>query len=273
MNTAQSHWQSDDGEAVPVRVHGAQAETAAVPLSSVSRRPAAIVGIIAVLAMGVAAMNMGGGFTAQVGGETVIRITASGFTPKSVTVAPGATVRWRNDDAIPHILASGTLNTEETSPLESLPIFPGEEYAAVITADAQPGTYDYISRTSDFNGTVIVQGDEADQAPPDAMPEPPVTNRPPANTPPPVRPPSTTAPRSAAHVPVNPYTVDKAGIRRQAMTGAAMGGPAQPQTPPPAMTQTKTKPAMQPASGPASGALILAVVMGVWVLWRKTLHA
>lgn len=278
MPNIQPQWQSDDGDAVPVRIAknatDAPVTGDAIPLSAVSRRPAAIIGILVAVAMGAVALNLQGTFTAQVVSETVVHITADGFDPQSISVTPGGKIRWRNDDAIPHIIASSTLNTKETSPLESLPIFPGEEYVTTVKQDMPPGNFDYISRTSDFNGTIVIDDPSAVS---DAMesssgmevaaPQIPTKGSSSSRSLPRVNLPTTASVAGTTTVPVNPYTADKVGIRTTTTT--AIGGP----VPPPAITKTVTKPAAQPTSGSGAFVVVFMATFSVWMLWRKALVA
>lgn len=166
MTTLHPHWHSTEDEQ-PARVQAQQARQQrqtrpaarrqAIPLHSVSRRPAAVLGILLSLGLGYAAYNGMTGLTGQLAAEPDIRITRDGPVPPSFSVSPGKSITWRNDDEIPHILVSETLRTSEGL-LDTPAIFPGATHTVTITAATEAKSYDYISRTSeDFAGTIVVQ--------------------------------------------------------------------------------------------------------------------
>lgn len=169
------HWQNDErpvrvtaraSSPAPVQQPAAKAQPQVV---SVSRRPAAIAGIL--LAGGILLSVYGAGdllkgalpSDAPAAGSTgaLVTITDKGFVPPSVTLHPGDTLTWQNNAAIPYLLSSDTLKTTD-GPLQTSAIFTGATLSVTVAADATPGSYNYISLTSAFSGTVIVTtGDTA----------------------------------------------------------------------------------------------------------------
>lgn len=89
--------------------------------------------------------------------RSTVHITASGFSPESVTVAQGGTVTWINDDSIGHWPASDPHPIHTNLPgfdaLKSLK--QGESYTFTFTKQDTWTYHDHLlpSRT----GTVIVQ--------------------------------------------------------------------------------------------------------------------
>jgi plastocyanin len=167
MSNLHPHWDTTDADeqSVPVRI---KEKTVRVPPSSkkapqVNRFPAAVFGIIAIAAAGFVVFD-GMDFLQ---GQSVINakdvhITANGLQPELVMVKPGENIRWFNDDAIPHILASDTLRDEDGEPFETTAIFPGSDHVFAIPAGTTPGSYDYVSRTSpSINGTIEVTSTQA----------------------------------------------------------------------------------------------------------------
>jgi plastocyanin len=78
-----------------------------------------------------------------------VRIDNFTFTPSTVTIAPGTSVKWTNHDDVPHtatsttkVFKSPTLDTDDT-------------YAFTFT---KPGTYPYFCAVHPhMTGTVIVK--------------------------------------------------------------------------------------------------------------------
>lgn len=124
----------------------------------VSRRPAAMVGVLVVVAIGYSLFQGFGGLLGQVTSDAVtVTITKDGFTPQEIDVAPGQSVVWKNTDSIPHILFSDTLKISNDQPFQSSPIFKNGELKVVIPALIELGDYDYASRTkTDFKGIIHV---------------------------------------------------------------------------------------------------------------------
>ena len=162
------HWQDDEQ---PVEVHAKEPEPQASEESdapqgvAISRRPAAIVGMVAVIGIG---FTLFGGFDAlegQVAGsQNSIAITTRGFEPSSLTVAYGQTITWTNNQDIPHILESQTLCSNTGFCLQTKTLFNGDSDTFTITPDINPGTYEYYSSISEnVRGTIVVQEEAEDE--------------------------------------------------------------------------------------------------------------
>lgn len=155
------HWQSTDAPPPPPPPKNA----VHIPISHCpgSRRPAAIIGISAILFCALLLIQNVHSLAGQLTEPLItIRITSSGLEPTSVTVSPGATVRWRNTDTKPHILSSDTLRTADGL-LYSTAIFPEEEFRATIVEPNSPGEHSYVSLTDPkISGTVYIEGKKND---------------------------------------------------------------------------------------------------------------
>lgn len=162
-------WLSEPGaEPVAVRVRETSAQQTAPARVTVSRRPAAVAGILVV--MGVLASVYGtkdlfpGQLTIPLTGTAdaalTIRITETGFEPKTLSVRPGDTVTWVNNASIPHILTSQDIETVD-GPLDTSPIFPESSLAVTVAKGAKTGTFTYISQTSPHTGELVIDATAA----------------------------------------------------------------------------------------------------------------
>jgi plastocyanin len=89
--------------------------------------------------------------------DVTVRIKHDGTEPQIATIVPGQTVRWINDDQIPHILSSDTLPTGDGKPFNTVAMFPASDayYTAPLTATE--GAYEYISQTSpEVAGQIVI---------------------------------------------------------------------------------------------------------------------
>lgn len=91
-------------------------------------------------------MGAGSGPTAPAG--TSVRMAGSRFEPATLTVAPGATVRWFNDDALPHTV------TATDGSWDSGNLAPGASFERGYDL---PGTYPYLCLYHPgMTGTIVV---------------------------------------------------------------------------------------------------------------------
>lgn len=156
MTPMHPQWQStEDEQIVPVR-----AKTDDRRPVRVSRAPAAIVGIL--LMVGAVAYSFGGlgdliGQLTDPTPDVTVHLKQDGPDPTPATIKPGQTIRWVNDDQIPHVLTSTTLPTSDGKPFSTPSIFPNDDAFYTAPAGAPEGTYDYISQTSpDFSGQIVI---------------------------------------------------------------------------------------------------------------------
>jgi plastocyanin len=169
MKQIHPHWQQtepDEVHPVDIATPRAQPSPTAIPAQAqwqgrktVSRRPAAVVGILAAMATGFLFMQDFSPLSGDVGGGVEVRVTEQGLLPPVVTIPQGGSITWINQDTIPHILSAENLATQTSPSLETPVIFPDTRQTMQIAADAKPGTYLYISKTSEFiTGQIIVEG-------------------------------------------------------------------------------------------------------------------
>ena len=91
-------------------------------------------------------MGWGAGPTAPAG--TSVRMAGSRFEPVTMTVAAGTTIRWFNDDALPHTV------TAADSSWDSGNLAPGGAFERRFDS---PGTYAYLCRYHPgMTGTIVV---------------------------------------------------------------------------------------------------------------------
>jgi plastocyanin len=82
--------------------------------------------------------------------DAMVRIDNFTFSPNPLTIAPGATVTWVNEDDIPHSIYCQSLN------LRSRPMDTKESVAHRFD---HPGTFDYVCGIHPhMRGRIIVQG-------------------------------------------------------------------------------------------------------------------
>lgn len=201
-------------------------------IPAASRKPAAVIGVMLTVSIGFLILHGLGGILGQVSvpDPLTIRLTPSGAMPLSLTVRPGETVTWINEDTIPHVLSSETLLDETGEPLETSALFPQSTLETIIPASTLEGTYDYISKTAmHITGEIVVETSVP------AAPQPattPVTTTqsassasavPVAQAPQPTDPTGdvpTDIPAYAASIPVNPHTVGSPDVPLPPRAGA-----------------------------------------------------
>lgn len=88
--------------------------------------------------------------------ETVVKITAAGFSPKDVTIKAGATVTWMNEDTAVHTVNSAVHPTHQVYPPLNLGnIQPGGKVSLTFPT---AGTYKYHDHLNpSLTGSVIVE--------------------------------------------------------------------------------------------------------------------
>ena len=157
-------WLSEPGaEPVAVRVRETAAQQTAPARVTVSRRPAAAAGILVVMGLLASVYGTQDLFPGQLSAPSStttdaalsIRITETGFDPKTLSVRPGDTVTWINNAAIPYILTSADIETVD-GPLDTSPIFPESSLAVTIAKGAKTGKFTYISQTSTDTGELMI---------------------------------------------------------------------------------------------------------------------
>ena len=88
--------------------------------------------------------------------ETTVEIFDAAFTPQSVTINVGGSVRWENNDTVQH-----TVTFADTSGIGiDMLLNPGESFVSPAGAFDTAGTFTYSDRLNSgpgLTGTVIVQ--------------------------------------------------------------------------------------------------------------------
>lgn len=156
MTSMHPHWEStEDEHVVPIRSKNDERR----PIR-VSRAPAAAVGIA--LMVGAVSYAYGGlgdliGQLTNPTPDVTVNLKQDGPDPTPATIKPGQTIRWVNDDQIPHVLTSTTLPTSDGKPFSTPSMFPNDDAFYTAPASATEGSYDYISQTSpDFSGQIVI---------------------------------------------------------------------------------------------------------------------
>jgi len=83
-----------------------------------------------------------------------VTIVDFAFSPLSITVNVGDTVRWTNTGTFAHTSTSGAVWPTWDGIWDSGPLFNGQSFSFTFT---QPGTFPYFCLPHGFSGTVIVQ--------------------------------------------------------------------------------------------------------------------
>jgi plastocyanin len=292
MSELHPHWHSDDDERI-VHIRSASRASNTAPKGTArkaktrttrpfSRRPAAVTGILLALWAGFAVIRETGYLGAQLAPDhPVITIDEIGVNPTVVTVAPGQTVEWVNEDTIPHIITSDTLATTTDPMLETPTIFPGSSETVTIAPDAMAGSYTYISRTKQtITGVIVVASSsgELPQEPPTLLPPTTVT----LPSPPPLQPsiapaivePQNLGGESLTLMPPVPPTPPSASAVSDTLVQNPYAIQTQTRIPEyvattvPAMQQGY-QPLVQPQTGPALWIASIASVLLLIVITRK----
>lgn len=90
-------------------------------------------------------------------GENVVLLTASGFSPSSITIPVGTTVKFMNTDSVPRWPASGVHPTHQVCPgFDALkPLAPGESYSFTFGTAKTCPAHDHLN--PGMRGTITVQ--------------------------------------------------------------------------------------------------------------------
>ncbi len=266
------HWQSD--EEVPVRVVervNAPPNPEVGQMLLISRRPAAIIGIVLVLGLGFFFFHGVDALRGQLGNEEseerIIRIGTGGPLPRRLEVEHGQTITWVNDLETPVSFASQTLCSDTGFCLQSGILLPGDEMHFTITPDIRSGPYAYASADApELRGEVIVitetVEDFATRSAADDFIGNPLDSVPAeqAGTQPPV---------ASVQIPRNPYTVtgdkthpfDSSGEPIPEAFGESSRAPMSP------LLSVNNRPMRQPQTGPG---VWIVIALSIVVLWHFT---
>lgn len=272
------HWHTTDNvnqeeTSIPVHIHG---ENQTPQRRYAVRHPAAIVGILLVLGLGVVFIEGVQELRGQVGTAPItIRITPGGLNPKDITATPGQTIIWKNEQETPHILTSDTLPVDEGT-LYTPHILPGSDFRTRIARSATPGSFTYVSLiTEDIVGTITIEEPAPTSPPPVSRPAP-VTSAIPSKALPsnPVESPRPLAP--LASIPRNPYALDAPPVFPAALNTGVEPYETSPRPPLPPLATT-TRPFAQPQTGPKGMAAAILIgmlaVAGMYVRLTKKINS
>lgn len=150
-------WQEEESS-VPVNVRE--------PSKNISRRPAALVGMLVVIGAGMLffyGSDSLRGQLADIPNTLLIRITEDGFDPPRLEVEHGQTITIQNTADVPHIIESDTLCSDTGFCLLTGTLFNADTDTFTITPDMPPGTYEYFSVLSeDLTGEIVIMGEATD---------------------------------------------------------------------------------------------------------------
>lgn len=139
MTDIHPHWQEEEETPVAVRVKTHENEP-----KTLSRRPAAIFGMIAVLVIGFFLFEGTNVLRGQVASGPTVLIAEGIILPESIEVEHGQTITFINDREALVTISSSTLCSDTGFCLETRPLERGEAATFSITPDMQSGTYEYI---------------------------------------------------------------------------------------------------------------------------------
>ncbi len=179
MQDIHPHWRATDEE-VPVTIRETPAALQQLTQQkSISRRPAAIVGITLVVGAGFLFFRDSDALQGQVVEPSMISITIDGFDPPSISVSQGETITFTNDSPIPQVIESTTLCSLAGYCLYTDTLFPGESENFTITQEFIPGSYPYLaSGIPDLAGEIVIEGTQPNTQPVNPIIPEPVTPEP-----------------------------------------------------------------------------------------------
>ncbi|MCF7844514.1 MAG: hypothetical protein K9M03_01650 [Kiritimatiellales bacterium] len=290
MSSLHPDWHETNQEEQVVPVHGAKDDRNLPEGIPVSRKPAAILGMLIVSSLAFTYYHSSSSIKGQVTDSApIIHIKEDGIDPQSITVQQGQTVTWINEQAIPHIIESTDLCNADGACLYTPTVFPGEQVDFEISVEIAAGTYSYSSVTSeDVTGEIIVTATRSTPEPQDAqdpspgdltdiLPPPPVAPTPPDSNEPPennipsnqlsdipetaTTPPSPPNPQNT-NIPTNP-NVGKYNTPDTNIAGTTNHNGA-----PPTINSVH-KPLQQPQTGASSWIVFILSIAGLtWVTRR-----
>lgn len=160
MNNLHPAWQSEDEE-VPVHIVSKQQNT---PAKEISRRPAAIVGMLLVVGAGFLFFLDIESPTGQlvdlpVSGPS-IRITDTGFMPSTLDVRHGETITWVSETDFPLTVTSDVLCSDNNFCLQTDPLTTGNQQSFTITQGMASGPYTYYTKETGMQGQIIVREEQ-----------------------------------------------------------------------------------------------------------------
>ena len=163
MSNNDHDWQiTDNEESVPIKIVSSSPDSD-VDLNkfkSLSRKPAAIAGILIVVAISSFLLKSPKQTIGQLTDSSIIVvITETSLEPSVITAQPGDTITWINQQDIPHYLVSNTLCSSSEECMTTSTVFAGAETSYTIPVTATSGSHTYFSPTdSTLIGTISITG-------------------------------------------------------------------------------------------------------------------
>ncbi|PIQ76639.1 hypothetical protein COU78_05075 [Candidatus Peregrinibacteria bacterium CG10_big_fil_rev_8_21_14_0_10_49_24] len=306
------HTLDEDDMLVSVRAvnTSAQKEETAPPAKkqmhtmTVSRRPAAVFGIL--LVVGATTLFYQGvqNLTGQLAGENkTIEITEEGLIPLEISADRGETITWLNKRQVPQYIISDTLCAGNGDCLNTPTLFQGDSANYKIPQDVADGTYTYFSPTDpNLTGTITIgQGGGIPSQNSNALTQPPLDNGTASNfsvaeqslldaiqrqlqldqttlqntQEPADEPEENLPPVNASGIPQNPYKVGSsvAPLRTPEYAYDDLPTPPIETYDPPAFAGDVQRPMHQPETGGAIWVVLMLSVAGILLLTRKSLQA
>lgn len=268
MSNIHPDWQAEDEMPIQVSVKNTPPAQ-----KQISRRPAAIVGMLLVLGAGFSFFRGTELLTGQLADtiENTITITDDGFLPDSLEVTSGDTITWNNEQDTPHILESDSLCRENGECLLTSTLFKGDSDTFTITPDIPAGTYQYHSSiVGDLIGEIVITSDATfittDEYFQDALDTPST----PTPTPTPVA--AEAIPDSPSPLPSNPYAIGNDRMHPFDNLGnpipEAFDDDAY-STPEPVRYTNGKGPVRQPESGADVWVILIGSIAGLWYVTRS----
>lgn len=161
MSDLHPHWQSTTQPSAEPSAVSKESNVTAKEGKSISRFPAAFVGIAIVCVVSLGFFKGVQNITAQLVNEVTVRITVDGFEPEDIFVLPGESIAWINETTSPAIVESETIcNTDEIC-MYSAVLFEGDTWRYDVPDNLPTGVeHIYTLATGDLTGT-ITTGNEA----------------------------------------------------------------------------------------------------------------
>lgn len=90
--------------------------------------------------------------TAEPGAEALVVFNQDEIAPTRLTVEPGVTVTWVNEDTVPHTVTAGT--RQSANDLFDFELVPGGEFEFTFE---EPGVYEYFCRYHPETAEILVE--------------------------------------------------------------------------------------------------------------------
>lgn len=200
MTDVHPNWQAEEETPVAVRIKNTEHNG----VREISRRPAAIVGMLVVIGIGTIVFKGMDALQGQVvpspQGPTVI-LADGGFVPNRLEVEHGQTITFINQQTTPQSIRSETLCNDTGFCLNSPMLSTGESTVFSITPDMNAGPFEFTASDGSKGIAVLVTNTVDDFiGMADVVPQNIFEDAPTAKT--------IAAPAIQTTIPTNPYTVD-----------------------------------------------------------------